>query len=1368
MKRRMLSVLLLACMIVGMLPATAFAANGDRLPFTDVKQADWFYDEVQYVFENGLMSGTAEAKFQPNATLTRAMLVTVLYRLEGEPAASGSPFDDVGAGQWYTKAVTWAAENGIVSGYGNRKFGPAQAITREQLAAILYRYAQHNGCQTSAEASLAAFRDAPSVSGWAAGAVKWAVASELVSGKGQGILDPAGTATRAETAAILMRFCENIAGNGSESPSAGKYKVTFYQNYGDNAVYKTITVRSGETVNRPENPERNKYLFSGWCTSAVGGKAFDFNTAITKDTALYARWLSESSSSGGKDTDVELTIDTASFLHDEETDTYYLSEKLESLNGTLTGASRVDALSYAVFAPSGKEIAQGAISPAQSWSAEDVGLLPGQNRVVVTARAGSREATAEIRLYDPLGLNFDNLKDCDADTDGDGLLDYIEDQLGTDKTKADTDGDGLSDYEEVVVLGLDPRKADTDGDGVPDPDEDCDNDGLTNREEYQRGANPVGTDSDLDGLTDGEEVNRHGTDPLKQDTDGDGADDLWEIQHGFDPTAAQDSFAATAEAQTSDLSVSVELNLPGRQAQTLAVAPELENAYLDSTLPGYLGAPFTFTVDGQFSGKAAIRFQFDAELLQDPGFQPVVYYFNEETQLLEALETTVDRRTATATAYAGHFSTYILLNKTEFDQVWNDEIRPPQDTSGATYTGLDVVLAIDSSGSMWDNDRTDLRLAAAKEFVNKLGGKDRAAIVDFDSYARVYQEFTSDHGLLHAAVERVDHSGGTSLTAGIRKAIEQFTAASYDRSDAYKYVIFLTDGDGSYSESYTAQAKENGIVIYTIGLGTGVKESVLRKIAEGTGGKYYFASSALDLPDIYDSAAGETIDYAADSNQDGISDYYTKLLCEGGTYINGARNPFSGCTYEQVQANDDFDGDGLKNGEEIKITTHQDQVYVKMTSDPTTAYSDSDIYSDYDERKTYYSDAMRSNAAFRQEDLDFLIQDSNYVSNKYREFYENKWYGWTERASVWIGNNIFGSNYDKTYLYKCILMEYLEQMVKESEETDGLREMIGLLHKSLAEMKDLTAEAIPKATADKQDFLKNLQQQIDNSIKNMNEIAEGNLATGGLTKKQIYKLWDDSYQQYQDAAGQVDVLNREIKIDSKIKNGAEAVGIVLDIADVGLTMYDFYDTYSSFSASIGGMDKCLDVLQCIQNSADAPDELKQACAELYRAIEEQSAKNMDMFWDGVGSVGGKVLRIGASHAVTLIPVVGPYLEAANLALGLADFVFNVSDVSQQCTYLYAIAKSSSIVAKAFQNTVSAGTVSGKWRNVYQDRVQSADEYFDLAILRKTSETQMEKAGKANSFLLEWLFTEIMYKVDDIQANIRKIDSIKSRYCAAGM
>ena len=172
--------------------------------------------------------------------------------------------------------------------------------------------------------------------------------------------------------------------------------------------------------------------------------------------------------------------------------------------------------------------------------------------------------------------------------------------------------------------------------------------------------------------------------------------------------------------------------------------------------------------------------------------------------------------------------------------------------------------------------------------------------------------------------------------------------------------------------------------------------------------------------------------------------------------------------------------------------------------------------------------------------------------------------------------------------------------------------------------------------------------------------------------------------------------------------------------------------------------------------------------ELYRAIEEQSAKNMDMFWDGVGSVGGKVLRIGASHAVTLIPVVGPYLEAANLALGLADFVFNVSDVSQQCTYLYAIAKSSSIVAKAFQNTVSTGTVSGKWRNVYQNRVQSADEYFDLAILRKTSETQMEKADKANSFLLEWLFTEIMYKVDDIQANIRKIDSIKSRYCAAGM
>ena len=151
-------------------------------------------------------AGVSDTAFSPNSTLTRSMLVTILHRLEGTPAASGNSFADVASGTWYTDAVSWAAANGIVTGYSDTQFGPDDSITREQLAAILYRYAAYKGMDTSATADLANFPDSGSVSTWAGDSVKWAVSFGLISGKDDGRLDPLGTATRAEVATILMRF----------------------------------------------------------------------------------------------------------------------------------------------------------------------------------------------------------------------------------------------------------------------------------------------------------------------------------------------------------------------------------------------------------------------------------------------------------------------------------------------------------------------------------------------------------------------------------------------------------------------------------------------------------------------------------------------------------------------------------------------------------------------------------------------------------------------------------------------------------------------------------------------------------------------------------------------------------------------------------------------------------------------------------------------------------------------------------------------------------------------------------------------------------------------------------------------------------
>ena len=181
------------------------------LPFPDVTEGDWFYDAVRYAYETGLMDGVGDNLFAPNSQTTRAQLVTILYRLEGEPEVSGtSGFTDVEAGTWYTDAVAWAAANGIVNGTTDTTFAPGEDITREQLVTVLYRYAESKGYDVSASADLSGYPDAGQVQDYAQPAMAWAVAEGIVEGV-DGNLNPTGDATRAQIATILMRFCEGVA-----------------------------------------------------------------------------------------------------------------------------------------------------------------------------------------------------------------------------------------------------------------------------------------------------------------------------------------------------------------------------------------------------------------------------------------------------------------------------------------------------------------------------------------------------------------------------------------------------------------------------------------------------------------------------------------------------------------------------------------------------------------------------------------------------------------------------------------------------------------------------------------------------------------------------------------------------------------------------------------------------------------------------------------------------------------------------------------------------------------------------------------------------------------------------------------------------
>ena len=218
MKKRILSLALALCLVCSLLPGTALAAGEN--PFTDVPASHWAHDDITYVYENDLMNGTDGSLFSPESTTTRAQVVTVLYRLAGQPAADWeNPFWDVPASAWFHDAVTWAWENDITGGVSSTHFGAGNAVTREQLATFLYRYAQDQGYDTSARADLSGYSDAGLVSSYATEALSWANATGLITGTTGTTLSPQGSATRAQVATILSRFCQDVIPGGYVSPA---------------------------------------------------------------------------------------------------------------------------------------------------------------------------------------------------------------------------------------------------------------------------------------------------------------------------------------------------------------------------------------------------------------------------------------------------------------------------------------------------------------------------------------------------------------------------------------------------------------------------------------------------------------------------------------------------------------------------------------------------------------------------------------------------------------------------------------------------------------------------------------------------------------------------------------------------------------------------------------------------------------------------------------------------------------------------------------------------------------------------------------------------------------------------------------------
>ena len=989
----------------------------------------------------------------------------------------------------------------------------------------------------------------------------------------------------------------------------------------------------------------------------------------------------------------------------------------------------------------------------------------------------SQEINNNFRLYAKWFNENDNL-----DSDNDGLTDSLEIQFGSNPSNSDTDNDGVDDYNELNWLNSNPSANDSNNDGDNDGIDDADNDGLSNAEESSLGTNPAYEDSDYDFLSDYDETNIYKTNPLVADTDGDGVVDGTEVSNGSNPLTAETEFSTEATAgivnESNSVAASAVVTTDNNGAGTLEIkeVTNTDNALISSSIPGYMGSAYDFSTDGSFES-ATLTFTYDTSLgTIGENFQPRIYYVNEETGEFEELPNQIVEE-GKVSAVVEHFSTYILLNKIDFESVWDKDIKPV-DYEGDGKTGIDIVFVVDSSGSMDWNDGSNIRHLAVKNFIDKLGENDRGAVVDFDSYSTVYQNFTSDHDLLYSAIGRVDSSGGTNLSKGMSSAINLFTNSDYSRTDAYKYIVFLTDGDGSYSTSYTTSAANNNIVVYTVGLGSEVQENVLKNIAEGTGGKYYFASSANQLPDIYSDVSFETVDYTTDSNNDGISDYYTNLLNNGNLLISSGSYALVGVTDKYGIDCADWDNDGLLNGEEIQVVTSSYGTYINMKSNPVVVDTDGDEYDDYQEIKINNTNPLKPTKTGGYS-IDALMDDDMYVyveqvneksvansiagffdwqkTDESKETFINYFYDYASETS--INNNAKEIEKLAKREKAWEIVETVVSFVKLGKSVVDLGTDLGSYdsvvkgqitrynneHKTALDLynkKDydsiIKKYGTPSEMKDSFDVLNNVfeTQKGSAAIDKVNSAVSVVSSTVSLisyldkVKLPMGDKLNEFSRKYQTWLGKRPT--GDISIGTTISVVCDAVDLVTDIADLT-------NLYGKLQANSEAFNDYIELIDYVSTHGNNLDYVKVAAGDIVKIILDKS--NSEYYKQLNTAVGKTTAKTFVNVAITVVGDFCPYVKVAKIIIDVVEVAISLTGMT---AYAKSLVKSQCIDAisdgcKYYLNGLFE--IEGVWYSYNAEDSEKIDMY-----LAQLAQSRIVGEDSICSYLKQWSLGNWLSKI----------------------
>jgi len=591
------------------------------------------------------------------------------------------------------------------------------------------------------------------------------------------------------------------------------------------------------------------------------------------------------------------------------------------------------------------------------------------------------------------------------DTDGDGLEDVYEIYYGSDVNLVDTDRDKLNDYYEVYVSSTYPTLKDSDENGVMDGDEDYDEDGVTILEECENGTDPLNPDSDYDNLVDGDEINVYGTDPLVADCDDDGLVDGDEIAVDTEPLNpdtdgdgildGDERFQQTYTHQVENedcavTEVSVTLEGTGNLQSTTCIESVMNKDALCTGVVGLVGEPFEIETESEFD-EATITFKIDAALLGDTKFEDLMFlWYDEEGQEFVELDTILDKENMTVSVVTTHFSKYMVVDKTTWQEAWATELNYKADNGIDTYY---TVLTIDCSASMKQTDpiinnsvgsgydaqynaKTCNRIEGALEYVDNMGPNDKVAVVLFDDTIYYSLKFTNDKEDIKYALQKIRNYDGTDFKRALDESIGLFDQEILNSDNICTRIVFLSDGEDDYPTDEVNEAALKNIIIYGIGLGTNYNGTVLADMSLNTYGEYFHAESSDMLLKFYeDIYLYGNID-KTDNDHDGLYDIFETA---GIRLINGE------IIYSDPKLGD-TDGDELLDGQEViseiktaenclYYTTSKNNYYLDIVSYPNLEDSDGDGATDdtdytpmlYNEGRSYIFYSVYETGSLKKE-----------------------------------------------------------------------------------------------------------------------------------------------------------------------------------------------------------------------------------------------------------------------------------------------------------------------------------------------------------------------------------------------------------------